>query len=74
MPIFIDPKKVASLASVARKGKQDLEVAPEVHENNEMTMAAEDVLRAVEKKSVSDLTEALKAFFYCIEEEEGEDE
>lgn len=65
---FLDQKKIGGLI-IARKGKSDIHDAAAEVEHSEGGMdpalkeAAEDVLRAVEQKSVLDLAKALDAFF-----------
>lgn len=64
---FLEPKKMTSVI-IARRGKPDLETAPEVDMSQDkmdpaMKAAAEDVMRAIEGKSVHDLARALQSAF-----------
>ncbi len=75
---FLSPKSVASVIS-SRKGKHpDMEVKIE-HEaaggeiDPELKTAAEDVLRAIENKSVVDLANALEAIFHIADKEPHEE-
>lgn len=63
---FLDRKKMSSVISSRRGKSPDIEVNPEVEApGSEMDpglkSAAEDLLRAIESKSVIDLAKALKA-------------
>ncbi len=64
---FLDSKKIVSVIA-ARKGKSDMEVKPEVEAvggeiDPGLKSAAEDIMRAIESKSVIDLASAIKAAF-----------
>ena len=70
LPMFA-PKKIVSVI-VAKKGKPDVSVTPEVEApGSEMDPglkeAAEDMLRAFESRSVMDMAQALKAAFECLD-------
>lgn len=88
---FLEPKKITSVI-IARRGKPDLESHPEMDMTSEdddndlpmgMESAAEDVMRALDKRSVKDLAKSLHAAFELYdsmphqegphEEEYGED-
>lgn len=76
---FLEPKKITSVI-IARRGKPDLEASPEVDMSEDsmdpgLKEAAEDVMRAFETKSVTDLAKALKSVFEICDaspHEEGE--
>lgn len=76
---FLDKKKTVS-AVIARRGKPALEVksevsAPDSEGDPALESAAEDILRAIEEKSVLGLAQALKAAFQICDAEphhEGE--
>lgn len=82
---FLDKKKIAG-AILTKRGKADVQVAPEVEAPDSdmdagLKECAEDILRAIEHKSVMDLAMALHAFFEMADamphvegEHEGEDE
>lgn len=64
---FLEPKKTISVI-MARRGKKDLETAPEMEApgssmNPALKSAAEDVMRALESKSVIDLGKAMQAAY-----------
>lgn len=65
---FLEPKKTVSVI-MSRRGKSpDVEVNPEVEApdseiDSNLKAAAEDMLRALESKSVIDLAKSLKAAF-----------
>jgi hypothetical protein len=74
---FLDKKKTVS-AVIARRGKPALEVkseimAPESGGNPALESAAEDILRAIEEKSVLGLAQALKAAYEICESEPGDE-
>lgn len=77
---FLDSKKIVSVISARRGKSPDIEVnsemeAPGQEIDPSLKSAAEDVLRAIDTKSVIDLAKALKsAFDVCDAEpqEEGE--
>lgn len=82
MPLpFLDPKKIAmSVVATKMKKSGGVEVKPEVEApDSEMDpglkAAAEDILKAVQDKSVMDLAKALKAAFMVCDsyEEPAED-
>lgn len=78
MPIpFLQPKKVATMI-LARKGKSDLEVTPEMsvgdeQPNEALKMAMADLLQAIEHKSLIDMCDAFEAAMdaYNGDEPEG---
>ncbi|MBK8455600.1 MAG: hypothetical protein IPL34_20180 [Thiofilum sp.] len=64
LPMF-DKKKVASVI-MERRGKRDLEVnieveAPESDMDPGLMQAAEDLLRAIDDRSIMDIARAMKA-------------
>jgi hypothetical protein len=78
---FLDPKKIASAAMTVKGGKtmeHNPEVeAPDSDMDGGLKSAAEDVLMAIEHKSVMDLAKALKSAFMILDampHEEGEHE
>lgn len=76
---FLEPKKTVSII-IARRGKPDLESQPEVEAGEDkihpdLKEAAEDVMRAIQSKSVIDLAKALQsAFQICDAMPHDEDE
>lgn len=78
---FLEPRKMSAMI-IARRGKPDLETAPEIeapgHEMNpEIKDAGQRVMSAFEAKSVVDLCKALQDFFEACDSmphEEGEHE
>ena len=76
---FLEPKKIVSVM-VSRRGKTPVETQPEVEmgENKvdpSLKEASEDILRAIESKSVIDLAKAIQSAFYICDSyphEEGE--
>lgn len=77
---FLDRKKTISLIMSKRAGKPDTEVANEVESpgspgvSEDLKVAAEDLLRAVESKSVIDIAKALQAAHDVCESYEQESE
>lgn len=73
MPLpFLDPKKIAMSVVATKLKKRDLEVKPEVEApESEMDPAlkeaAEDLMRAINDKSVMDVAKALKAAYMVCE-------
>lgn len=68
---FLDTKKAVSVI-MARRGKSDVEVTPEIEAPGQemdagLKEAAADVLGAIERKSVIDLAKALYACFQIAE-------
>jgi hypothetical protein len=68
---FLEPKKITSVI-IARHGKPDLEThseeeSPDSDLDPGMKMAAEDVMRAFESKSVIDLAKALHSAFQIFD-------
>lgn len=63
---FLEPKHM-STTIIARRGKPDLEASPEKDMTEDidpgLKEAAEDLMRAVESKSVIDVAKALKSAF-----------
>jgi len=73
--ILNDKKKAVSVILSKMKkdgGTTEVHVMPEEGEHNEYTAFAEDILHAVEKKSVQSLASCLKAFHEMIMEEDEE--
>lgn len=63
---FLDKKRISSVI-IAQRGKDNVEVSPEVESgegvDEGLKQAAEDVLRAINSNSVVDLAHALKAAY-----------
>lgn len=61
MPLpFLHAKKAVGVI-VAQRGKRDLEVKPEDTDIDPvMSMGAEDLLRAIDERSISGIVEAMK--------------
>jgi hypothetical protein len=75
---FLDKKKVTQLI-VNRKNGKDVELNPEMGGDDDgLKAAAEDILRALESKSASDLAQAFKSAFQICDamphDEGGSDE
>lgn len=73
LPMF-EPKKMASVIS-SKRGKPDLDVAVEVEIPGSeidpgLQEAAEDIMRAIESKSVIDLAKAIKSAIECVDSAE----
>lgn len=69
---FLQPKKIVSVISSRRGKNPDIEVNPEVEAPDSkmdpaLKMAAEDLMRAVESKSVIDTAKALRDAFQALE-------
>lgn len=74
LPMF--DKKHLGTVMVARKGKT-MEAAPEVHmdpEDSDLREAAMDLLSAIERKNVEDVSKALRAAYEICESGEPDDE
>lgn len=74
---FLDKKKTVSVIMSKRGKNPDIEVnseveAPESDLDPSLKMAAEDILRAIETKSVIDLAKALKSAYGACEGGEPE--
>lgn len=67
---FLEPKKITSII-IARRGKSNLQATPEVNapgqDSHPLMEAAEDIMRAFEHKSVTDLAHALQATYEICE-------
>lgn len=78
MPLpFFDHKKTVSII-IAQRGKPSVEVTPEVEMGDDkvdpgLKSAAEDVLSAIQSKSVVDLAKALRAAWEVCENYEPEE-
>lgn len=74
---FLEPKRITS-SIIARRGKPDLESSPEVEAPGQevhpaLKSAAEDILSAIEHKSVIDLAKAIQSAYDVCESYEDED-
>lgn len=75
---FLDRKKMSSVISSRRGRSPDIEVKPEVEApgsemDSGLKSAAEDLLRAIESKSVMDVAKALKCAHEICESLSPED-
>lgn len=73
---FLNSKKTVT-AIIAKRGKSSVEVKPEVEAHgNEMDpglkTAMEDLLRAIEEKSVIDMGKAFQAAMECAESSDAD--
>lgn len=75
---FLNAKKISSIV-IAKRGQLAHEVSPEVEApsqegmNADLKMAAEDLLRAVDHKSVLGVCSALQAAFAACDQDEDEE-